>query len=525
MHLTIKGLKEKGDVNGLIAALKDKNYILRKDAAQALGELADPRAIEQLVSALQYRGLSADKDLPVRVAAAIALGKLGDPQAIEPLVAILQGRKFAPGDVPVRSAIVTALGDLANPLVVEPLITALKDAPIRDSVVVSFGKLGDYALEPLLKALKDKDKTVRMSAAAALGELGNPQGVEPLIAALGDNQSSVRSAAAAALGKLGDLRSVQPLLAAFHDKDGSVRSSIANALGKLGDPRAVELLTAALQDKDVAVRTVATTALKKFIDEQPARAFTPTHPDHKGVTPDNLATTNVNKLGTSQSVTSFITALQDQGISGSVRASAADTLGELGDPHAVEPLIAALKDNDPSVRAAVVAALKNLGDPRAVEPLVLALWDSHSSVRNLAANALEKLSDPRTVELLIMKVRDKYSCGQIPVKSIMVKTGVRPPAIPEYCVGCGGPPPLVVETFGKEVSVTISLGGKDASGTQGGYQNFMTQKYPLHFYLCEHCVSRESAMKPLKKKAKIISYCKSRIQGRLVEFFDKNLVD
>src|SRR5688500_12614458 len=53
----------------------------------------------------------------------------------------------------------------------------------------------------------------------------------------------------------------------------------------------------------------------------------------------------------------------------SVRAQAARTLGALGDPAAIDPLIAALEDADP-VRLAAAAALGRLGDRRAAPALL-----------------------------------------------------------------------------------------------------------------------------------------------------------
>jgi HEAT repeat protein len=53
------------------------------------------------------------------------------------------------------------------------------------------------------------------------------------------------------LGKLGDRRAIEPLLLALRDKDKSVRNSAAEALRNLGDPQAVEPLLLALNDFDI----------------------------------------------------------------------------------------------------------------------------------------------------------------------------------------------------------------------------------------------------------------------------------
>jgi hypothetical protein len=82
---------------------------------------------------------------------------------------------------------------------------------------------------------------------------------------------------------------------------------------------------------------------------------------------------------------------------------AADALGEIGDPSAVEPLIGALEDDfDSEVRESAADALGMIGAPRAVEPLIGVLEnDSDSDVRRLVADALGKIGDARAVGPLV----------------------------------------------------------------------------------------------------------------------------
>ena len=56
---------------------------VRKAAAEALGQIGDPRTVEPLIAALK------DADKGVRWVAASALGQIGDERAVESLVAVL----------------------------------------------------------------------------------------------------------------------------------------------------------------------------------------------------------------------------------------------------------------------------------------------------------------------------------------------------------------------------------------------------------------------------------------------------
>jgi HEAT repeat protein len=87
-----------------------------------------------------------------------------------------------------------------------------------------------------------------------------------------------------------------------------------------------------------------------------------------------------------------------------VRVGAAEALSKIGDERAVEPLVAALKDEDGGVRKAVAEALGQIGDVRAVEPLIAALKDV--GVRKAAVEALVEIGAP-AVKLLSTVLRDK----------------------------------------------------------------------------------------------------------------------
>lgn len=76
--------KESGEVERLIADLKDPSWQARWFASQALGDMKDPRAVEPLVAALK------DKNVYVRAMAAWALGEIKDPRAVEPLIKALK---------------------------------------------------------------------------------------------------------------------------------------------------------------------------------------------------------------------------------------------------------------------------------------------------------------------------------------------------------------------------------------------------------------------------------------------------
>ena len=126
-------------VSQLIADLKDARWDVRKNAAMALGQIKDPRAVEPLIAALK------DPEAWVEWSATAALGKIGAP-AVEPLIALLNGsdedirrnaaashrghraKSGAPGsDVDIRRNAARALEETKDPRAVEALLAAWKE--------------------------------------------------------------------------------------------------------------------------------------------------------------------------------------------------------------------------------------------------------------------------------------------------------------------------------------------------------------------------------------------------------------
>ena len=74
----------------------------------------------------------------------------------------------------------------------------------------------------------------------------------------------------------------------------------------------------------------------------------------------------------------------------------------------VGELIKALGNNDEGMRRGAAEALGKLGDPIAVDPLITVLRDEDSGVRRNAAEALGEIGDARASEALIKALRDEY---------------------------------------------------------------------------------------------------------------------
>lgn len=104
-------------VKPLIAALKDKRFSARMNAAKLLGWLGDSRAVESLIVALN------DNNWKVRSNAAWALGMIKDPRSIEPLLHVALNDV----DFHAKRNALAGLYVIGDRRVVGPLITSFRN--------------------------------------------------------------------------------------------------------------------------------------------------------------------------------------------------------------------------------------------------------------------------------------------------------------------------------------------------------------------------------------------------------------
>jgi HEAT repeat protein len=234
---------------------------------------------------------------------------------------------------------------------VQGLIKALsyrKRYRVREGAARALGLISDMqAVGPLILALKDSIKYVRLAAAEALGQIADVRVVEPLIVALADDEYEVSGASSQALIEIGE-PAVEPLIVALKDKELCLEAAVA--LGLIGDVRAVEPLIATLKGANSLVRKYIAEALEQIGWEV----------DDSGTE----AAYWVAKGEWSKCI-------------------------EIGAP-AVEPLIDILLEWDADLHKEAARALEQIGPP-AVEPLVNILSHDNLIIRRRAAHLLERI--------------------------------------------------------------------------------------------------------------------------------------
>ncbi len=184
-----------------------------------------------------------------------------EKQGLEGMVRALQNST----DPQVRQYAAYLLGQTKNPRAIQPLIEALADfdKSVREQATLALSSIGKAAIEPLTAAMKEKKWETRYRAAEALGKIADERVVQPLIKALKDNRDHVRYMAAKGLRELGDSDAIEPMVILINDENRYVRMMAATVLGTIGGKKANTALKNALEsEEDEKVKEAINEAMK-----------------------------------------------------------------------------------------------------------------------------------------------------------------------------------------------------------------------------------------------------------------------
>ncbi|MDF3052844.1 MAG: lyase domain protein repeat-containing protein, partial [Geminicoccaceae bacterium] len=356
-----------------VTATRSEDSDVREVALRALARIADPRAVDPLIRALE----TADVWLAPRIAD--VLTRHGEA-AVDPLIAVLNDR----GHRPARAWAANVLGEVRATRAFPALVRLLGDPEdeVRAKAAAALGRLGDrraigYLLEHLLT---DPAPFVRVRIAASLGQIGGPEVTERLVRSLGDPAWWVRMRSVEALEQIGAV-SEGPLLVALDDANPEIRLRAAAALERLGVPdnlvRMIETGERVL-DATQTLMKVAGAGASEFMAElaqhrsaqvRSAAVDAVRQAGRRDLTPELIriatgdpeaalrvqALNSLQTFGAREALPAAISALDDE--DHRVRAAAAGFLGLVGGPGNAGLLQARTSDADPSVRATAIRAL------------------------------------------------------------------------------------------------------------------------------------------------------------------------
>lgn len=433
--------KDASAFDPLLSALKDTNADVRDAAADALGALKDPRAVDPIIAALSagrissgtaafalgnlggeksvnaLLGLLRDEDDETVKRAAEALGGIGDRKAGDALFALR-----ANNNPEVRATVGVALAQLgdsrAAPILVKALVIGC-----GEEIRVALTALGPDAVDTLGAALKDikqftipnpeeelsaeerqtSDNTRRFWIVEILGDIKDPRAEAALIGALPTSSQETKAIITYVLRNYRSDHSVDALISMLGDKSENVRDAAISSLKEIGDPRGTKAVLALVAKDPKSLTDSVVDFLASADVPQAGELVLPMLKDQDAKA-RMRAVSICMKLGDRRMAKHLVPLMSDS--NPSVRQVTAVALGALGDPASAPSLITALKDVKPTVRQYASESLGQLRDPKSVQPLVSALKDPIPNVRAAAAKALGEFKDPSTVAPLIALMKE-----------------------------------------------------------------------------------------------------------------------
>ena len=382
---------------------------IRAAAIVSLGALKDERAAAPLLAALS------DENAEIRLQAAAALGNLKDAKAVAKLSEMVEN-PLEPDNV--RAAAVTALGNIGDKTAEDVLIRALdiRVGNIAKNAMIALGKLESTTAVPkLIAILEDKripldagtavlaNASSRTKAARALGTIGGPRAAEALGRQLVDDTEYI-----VALEDEGNRRNL-----GLDDLRRNWSWEIYVVAAKKLDLPAFVAPKMAARAADAwennAVRNAAMVALGRCDSEEASLDVSDlkqrlTDPDIEIRKATALA---VGQAGLSEFIPDLVQIMKGENETDKdVRRAATQGLGELADPSTTDALIDVMNndDNHVEIRRDASRALGKIATDKAVTALVAKLTELHESqiTRGFRLDVIKALGEAKNANAVTL---------------------------------------------------------------------------------------------------------------------------
>lgn len=356
---------------------------VRADAAEAYLQSAN-RLVERgnTAAALPiYRKLYATNDpATVRAAALRGLGA-GGAQSTPVLLEALRGN-----DLRLQAVAVYALMPASSSQLIAEMPKLSEAAQVR--ILGLLSERGDAsALPAFTAALTRTSKPVRLAALEGIGTVANASTVPGLAGIAAGDDTAEQTAARAALARIRGTDTDRAIADAIAGAQPKVKRELIRAAGERGATAAAAGLLKTARDPDNDVRRESLRALASVggpgeISGLVALLVNPVQPDDRTEASRSLGTvlrrSDASRL---EEVVAGYNSSTDL----DVRAAFLRVMGQSGNPQALPPLRAALKDQDAAVKRAAIVALGEWPDTAPVPDLFETARSASDSAHQILA--------------------------------------------------------------------------------------------------------------------------------------------
>jgi len=409
-------------VPAIAQLMKSPNTTIAQSAASALGNIGGEEAAAALAAARKRSGASSKLRAVIDDASLLcADGFVNNGQNAK--AHAIYEKLYAPGEREhVRSAALRGMvsigGDKALTIVMKPLTGS---DPAMQAIAVShvIDVPGEAATKAFAAQLPKVSTSCRALLLGALARRGDKAALPQVVASLKDRSPKVRISAAQAIGKLGNASAVVPLANAAACAKGFEAKTTLDSLARLNGPDVDDTIIRALKSSPAKTKVVLIKSLSarragsavpallkcaenanKSVRIQAFKAL--------GALADEKALPDLVRLlckarGASErsaaekAVSTVAAGIDDPGqrslhilvfmpmTRGPAKASLLKVLGKCGGASALDAVKAALKDNDAEVQDAAIRSLAGWPDPGAADTLLEIVASKRSKTHRVLA--------------------------------------------------------------------------------------------------------------------------------------------
>jgi HEAT repeat protein len=284
------------------------------------------------------------------------------------------------------------------------------DPRIRYRVISQLASVKDIrCVAPLLAVLDDSDRWCRISAVRALGEIGHSSAKTPLESCLASEDHLIVSTAIIALKSVGDEQSLEAVAGFLLDTRPRICADAVEGVGALSSRLKNRTYLPAMKPllQNPNNRVVANAVVALCCNEEMASGEMVQFIREKFLSSGQKWTRAsgvfaLGAIGCGES--ELIQALEDKSVD--VVMNAIKSLGRIPQSASVHTLVNLLAREN--IRHKVVQALGDQGNRTATQPLLKYFPTSNIAVQRKIIQSLGKIGDPAALDLLVAKLTDDH---------------------------------------------------------------------------------------------------------------------